>query len=259
MDMWLMVKDKEAGIKDFHLGDVVEVSYSSRRFPSTHITLVEHNPSRTRREEGFAAAFKPLLPFRTDTSYFPSGNVRVDPLAVERRWLKRPAGDEQQLAVEGKAAAEIFKLVEEAPADRQSFKYLTELMMMSNPEVYRKAAEWMVKHHLKSQKFKAFLEEPMLRARTPDDLFERLLESKDAAEFHAKACIILANRSYHRARRFPDNSATAVAIKHLERLRKDFPSERMWDPFPIKADPFLRTAGQAADARLKELRAAPPR
>jgi WD40 repeat protein len=254
MDMRLMVKDREAGIKDFHLGDVVEVSYSSRRFPSTHITLVEHNPARTRREEGFAAALKLLAPFRTDSEPLPTGSARrVDSVAVERRWLKRPAGDAQQHAAEEQAAAAIFKLVEEAPMDRQSFKFLTELMAMSNPEVCKQAAAGMIKHHLKNPEFKVFLDEPLFRAKAPDDLFERLLELKDVSEFHARSCIILANRSYHRAKRFTDKEATAAAIKHLERLRKDFPSKRMWDPFPI--NPPFGTSGQAAEVRLKELRA----
>jgi peroxiredoxin len=178
--------------------------------------------------------------------------------------LNRPAASDNLRAEEQKAAETIFKLVEEAPADRVSFRFLTALMGMSTPAVYTKASDWMLKHHGKETKFKGFLNYPGLRGKAPDYLFEQLLEQKELREFHAQACIILANRNYHRAKDtrektgaklVRDKESAAAAIKYHERLKKDFPKEPMSDfLLGIGATTSPKAAAVIAEERLTEMR-----
>jgi WD40 repeat protein/peroxiredoxin len=256
-DMRFVADKKEVASKDFHLGDLVEVSYAARRYPSTEVTLVEHDPARTRRMDGFAAAL-PALP------QIPRFDPRFSELAEGER-LIRPAPNDKDRAAEEKASGEIFKLIEEAPADRLSFHFLMELMAMRTPEVYKKASDWMLKHHRKELRFKNVLVLPGLRGKAPDYFFEQLLEQKEMLDLHAQACFILADRNYHRAKQtremtgakmVRDKESLDAAVKYHERLKKDFPNEPTSDFLAggIGNPGSRKLAGALSDERLTEMR-----
>src|SRR5262249_3527867 len=128
---------------------------------------------------------------------------------------------------------------------------------------------WMIKHHGKEAKFMGFLfmgflSSPGLRATAPDYLYEQIMDKKDMPDFHGRACVILANRNYYRAKDtrektgaklVNDKKAAAAAIKYHERLKKDFPNESMLD-FLLRtgAATYPKAAAVIAEERLTEMR-----
>src|SRR5262249_1360364 len=161
-----LANTKEADLaKDFHPGDIVELSYSSRRFPSTEVSVIDHDPKRTLRFETFTKLMQA----------FPAPKIAANPLALrefEKEQLKRPGYDKITHAAEDKAAEDVFKLIEEAPADPVAYRFLTELLAMHNPATTKKASELLVKHHLKDSRVAAFFKFALTRARASDHLFE---------------------------------------------------------------------------------------
>ena len=103
----------------------------------------------------------------------------------------------------------------------------------------------------KNPAIKGLLESAGLRARAPDDLFERLLQQQDVTELQAQACFILANRNYYRVKRAPDPDTVARAIKYHERLSQDFPNT-LFNDFILPG--ASRRGRMIAVQRLKELR-----
>jgi hypothetical protein len=176
--------------------------------------------------------------------------------------LTRPAAGAERLAAEEKAAAALFKLIEEAPADPLSFRVLTELLALSDPSIHKKAGALMVEHHLKDPRTAAFLTQTGLRALAPDDFFERLLKQDQVSSHRARACVVLANRTYHRAKLSRARDEIVRAIIFNERLKREFPKELMSDFLSAEGVAQTRAAAVIADMRLREIQTrwlAPPR
>jgi peroxiredoxin len=104
-----------------------------------------------------------------------------------------------------------------------------------------------VKHHIRSPRLESFISGFPFHGQPPAGFLELVLEQQEAPAHRVRACAMLADLAYRKARDLEDREATAAAEKYNRLLKKENAGENLGTEFNNVP------AGKFADDRLAEM------